>query len=234
MDRIFVYIDPANIKQNIFTCNPSESHHVHRVLRCKVGDELHLLDGRGIMYRGQIKTLSPLVSGSIQEIMPEYGENTRAVHLVQAVLKRPALERAVEQATELGARSLTLLLTERVVKKEVNLSRLQKIILATSKQCGRSRFLKIKGPVQFHSWIRTLESSGTFVCHWNGEGKISREVTRVPDKDITCIIGPEGDFSPSELLQILSKGVPVVSLGNRRLRAETAVSSALAVINEHL
>lgn len=234
MDRIFAYVDPSDIKQNRFTCNPSESHHLHRVLRCQIGDELHILDGQGIMHRGQITELSPLVAGEIREILPEYGENSRPVHLVLAVLKRSALESAIERATELGTRSVTLIITERVIKKDVNISRLQKIILATAKQCGRSRFLKIRGPVQFDSWIKKLQPDGAFVCHWHGEEKISQQVAKNRNAEVTCIIGPEGDFSPNEMLAIMSKGVSVVSLGNRRLRAETAVGAALAVINENL
>jgi len=232
-DRTFSIIYPENIHGNSFSLNDDESHHLGRVLRKKSGDTVWLIDGQGMAYEGLIEELHPKVSGKIIKSHKQFGENPRDVHLVLAILKRTALETAIEQATEMGARSVTLLITERIVKKQFNLTRLEKIVRSSSKQCGRSQFMEINGPVTLNEWTKSINynSSTVFGCHWIGESSIS-SVLKNSVSSIYCLIGPEGDFSSGEIEILQNNNIPFATLGNRRLRAETAVSTALSVINE--
>ena len=234
-DRIFSIIHPENISDNTFRLDKEESHHISRVLRKKPGAALWLIDGQGKAYEGVIEKSHPVVSGNIVATHEQFGENPRDVHLVLAILKRNALETAVEQATEMGARSLTLLITDHIVKKQFNHERLEKIVRSASKQCGRSQFMDIHGPVTLPDWLESMnsKSGAVFGCHWIGKTSIS-SLLKTEDSDIYCIIGPEGDFSPDEIEMLQNNSIPFATLGDRRLRAETAVSTALSVINESM
>ncbi len=232
-DRIFSIVSPADVANNSFRLEENESHHIHRVLRRTVGDEIWLIDGLGSAYRGKITHLFPTVRGKIEETFTNFGENHRPVHVGMAVLKRTALEKAVEQATEFGATSIHFLRTDRVVNKKTNIERLQKIVKAASKQCGRANFLSLKAPVDFKKFIAELDTEKyeTICCHWIGKQRIT-SMAKGSTKPILILIGPEGDFSPTELDLLKKKSISFVTLGERRLRAESALSTALAVVNE--
>lgn len=236
MDRIFSIIDPSDVVSGKFSLSPAESHHLIRVLRKQPGEELWLLNGSGTAYLGIIRETSSIVTGDIRETHENYGENSSDIHLVLAVLKRNALETAVEQAVEFGVRSITLVITGHTIKKDVNLDRLQKIIRAAAKQCGRSRFPVVIGPLDFTAWLDPLESGAgiTFACHWIGTEPVGRFIADSGSGSVRCIIGPEGDFTAAEISLLKQKGIPFATLGNRRLRAETAVSAVLAAVNDGL
>ncbi len=232
-DKIFAVAPSNQITSNGFTLDKSESHHVVNVRRKTIGDTIWVLDGQSMAYEGVIEQTSPQVSGIIQSTHSGYGENPRDIHLALAILKRNALETAIEQAVELGVRSVTLLKTDRIVKKDVNLDRLRKIIIAASKQCGRSRFMDVKGPVEFSTFITEFNQQkfDGFACHWIGKQSVSQTM-QVGEKPVFVIIGPEGDFSPREIKCLEENSIHFASLGPRRLRAETAVSAACSIMND--
>lgn len=226
-DKAF-YVNPLNVNGSTFQLDKAESNHATRVLRLKQGDEICLLDGAGIGYHAKIKSIGKNVSGTIQESIPDLGENKCSVNLASGLIKRDRFELMLEKATELGVNKIQPLTLERCVKKTMNFERGQKIVISSAKQCRRSRFPVLHEPIDM---IKLLKNSdGQFISGLMGADKSLSELKL--DKNITVIIGPEGDFTENEIGQMKNAGVLFFNLGGRRLRAETAALNSLAVLNE--
>jgi 16S rRNA (uracil1498-N3)-methyltransferase len=226
-DKAF-YVNPFNVKGSTFQLDKAESNHATRVLRLKQGDEICLLDGAGIGYHAKIKSIGKNVSGTIKESLPDLGENKYSVILAPALIKRDRFELMLEKATELGVNEIQPLTLERCVKKTMNFERSQKIVISSAKQCYRSRFPVLHEPINMKKLLKN--SDGQFISGLMGADKSLSELEL--DKNVTVIIGPEGDFTENEIGQMKNAGVLFFNLGGRRLRAETAALNSLAVLNE--
>jgi len=226
-DKAF-YVNPLNVNGSTFQLDKAESNHATRVLRLKKGDEICLLDGAGIGYHAKIKSIGKNVSGTIKESLPDLGENKYSVILAPALIKRDRFELMLEKATELGVNEIQPLMLERCVKKTMNFERSQKIVISSAKQCCRSRFPMLHEPIDMKKLLKN--SDGQFISGLMGADKSLSELEL--DKNVTVIIGPEGDFTENEIGQMKNAGVLFFNLGGRRLRAETAALNSLAVLNE--
>ena len=228
-DKAF-YVNPLNVNGSTFQLDKAESNHATRVLRLKQGDEICLLDGAGIGYHAKINSIEKNVSGTIKESIPDLGENKCSVNLASALIKRDRFELMLEKATELGVNEIQPLTFERCVKKTMNFERSQKIVISSAKQCCRSRFPILHEPIDIKKLLKN--SDGQFISGLMGADKSLSELEL--DKNVTVIIGPEGDFTENEIGQMKNAGVIFFNLGGRRLRAETAALNSLAVLNELL
>jgi len=226
-DKAF-YVNPLNVNGSTFQLDKAESNHATRVLRLKQGDEICLLDGTGIGYHAKINSIEKNVSGTIKESIPDLGENKCSVNLASALIKRDRFELMLEKATELGVNEIQPLTLERCVKKTMNFERSQKIVISSAKQCCRSRFPVLHEPIDIKKLLKN--SDGQFISGLMGANKSLSELEL--DKNVTVIIGPEGDFTENEIGQMKNAGVLFFNLGGRRLRAETAALNSLAVLNE--
>ncbi|MAO86585.1 MAG: 16S rRNA (uracil(1498)-N(3))-methyltransferase [Candidatus Marinimicrobia bacterium] len=230
-DEHFFYISPDNISKNCFTLDEEETHHVLNVLRLQVDDEIWLLDGVGIAYRGIIKNNGQEVSGEIIAESPGFSEPKVEMHLAVGLIKKDRIEWLLEKAVECGALSITPLLLDRCLKKSLNLERSQKIVRTAAKQCGRSRFPKLNEPTSLDNYLN--DKSDLTVClQSEGETSLSTWQREKSPNKVSVLIGPEGDFSENEMNIIRDNNIKIVSLGNRRLRTETAAITALNII-EH-
>ena len=226
-DKAF-YVNPLTVNGSTFQLDKAESNHATRVLRLKKGDEICLLNGAGIGYHAKINSIEKNVSGTIKESIPDLGENKYSVNLASALIKRDRFELMLEKATELGVNEIQPLMLERCVKKTMNFERSQKIVISSAKQCCRSRFPVLHEPINMKKLLKN--SDGQFISGLMGADKSLSELEL--DKNVTVIIGPEGDFTENEIGQMKNAGVLFFNLGGRRLRAETAALNSLAVLNE--
>ena len=226
-DKAF-YVNPLNVNGSTFQLDKAESNHATRVLRLKQGDEICLLDGAGIGYHAKIKSIGKNVSGTIKESLHDLGENKYSVILAPALIKRDRFELMLEKATELGVNEIQPLTFERCVKKTMNFERSQKIVISSAKQCRRSRFPVLHEPIDIKRLLKNTD--GQLISGLMGADKSLSELEL--DKNVTVIIGPEGDFTENEIGQMKNAGVLFFNLGGRRLRAETAALNSLAVLNE--
>ena len=225
------YIDPGNVIGDTFVLDQEESIHANRVLRLKPNDEICLLDGTGTGFHAIIKSVvHDRVSGLITEKKQELGENKISITLAPAVIKRDRFETLLEKATELGVNEIQPLVLDRCVKKTINTDRCQKIITASAKQCRRSRFPVVKNPKDLETWINSID--GPCIAGSLNAEKVISQLNLGAEEQIHVIIGPEGDFSAQEIKQMKKTGVQFYSLGERRLRSETAVLATLSVLNE--
>jgi 16S rRNA (uracil1498-N3)-methyltransferase len=234
VERRYFHVLRQNIHANRFILDEEEARHLGQVLRLEVGAEIWLLDGEGTAYHGRVEKIGrKTVEGTIDTRYPGYGEDRRDLHLSIGVLKRERLEWAVEKATELGVRSIQPVLFARCVKRSVNRERLSRIAKAAAKQCGRSLIPEIKPLLPFTSWLAAVQGTAV-VGDSTAKESIGEWLRHQPETErpISVVIGPEGGFTPEELSSMGDHGLPMVSLGVRRLRSETAAVVALAILNE--
>ena len=132
------------------------------------------------------------------------------------------IEFFVEKATEMGISEITLLQTEKTERKNITIEKLRKQSVSASKQSLRVHFPIINDLTKFSDFIKEINPEKTFVAHCN-ENLVRINLKEIkPQENITFMIGPEGDFSEKEIQILAEKGVKAVSLGNQRLRTETA------------
>ena len=229
------FVDPDKIQNNHFTLNKKESHHLSNVLRIKAGELVRLIDGVGTTYSGIIENILPeKVTGTIKEVFPKYGEPTCDIFLAIGIIKRTRMELAIEKATECGVRTITTIPMDRSIKRSINYERVNKIIRSATKQCARSKFPSFMDAYSLKSWLDQLYDGPLVVCLGKTTNHIGKLHSILPKnlKGLNLVIGPEGDFTEKETSLLKDNKAIFVSLGNRRLRTETAVVSALSIINE--
>ena len=205
------------------------------MLRIKAGELVWLIDGVGTTYNGVIENILPeKVTGIIKEVYPKYGEPTCDIFLAIGIIKRTRMELAIEKATECGVKAITSVPMDRSIKRSINYERANKIIRSATKQCARSKFPSFMDANSLQSWLDQLYDGPLVVCSGKATNHIGKLHSILPKnlKGLNLVIGPEGDFTEKEISLLKDNKAIFVSLGNRRLRTETAVVSALSIINE--
>lgn len=213
----------ANISSSLAELTPEESFHCTKVLRFKAGQEINLIDGKGNFYSGMLtvvnekKCLVNITSGpKTQTKHPYY------LHLVIAPTKNiDRMEWLVEKAVEIGIDEITFLRcknSERTVIKE---DRLIKIADSAVKQSLQAYIPKINPLVNFSDILKT-NADLKFIAHCEEENKKHLKTFDLKNKTSVVLIGPEGDFSKEEISAAKTSGFSEISLGENRLRTETA------------
>ncbi|NDV46717.1 16S rRNA (uracil(1498)-N(3))-methyltransferase [Paludibacter sp. 221] len=210
-----------------------ESVHAVKVLRLQAGSEINITDGRGGFFRAYVVQPHPkhcLVE--IVEVLPEIGKRNYKLHLAVAPTKNiERFEWFVEKATEIGVDAITPVITRYSERKVIKPERIQKIIVSASKQSQKSNFPVLNPLAKFEEFVRDSVASQSFIAHcYDDEKKLLLRDACKKTTDSLILIGPEGDFSKEEVEMALSKGFLPVSLGDSRLRTETAGVMACATV----
>ncbi|CAM6107197.1 unnamed protein product [Calypogeia fissa] len=213
-----------------------EFSHMTRVLRLKVDDRIELFDGRGGIVNGQLMSISRTAAEVVTlENLHQLSPVAPHWHVAAAfcTLKGGRGEWLVEKCTELGARRLTPLLTQRSSSVSGGRTdRWQRIALAATKQCQRLHSLDIEEPTSLQAFLPQVSRAEVAFVATAGAPPLYEMMSRVPNplQSGILLIGPEGDFTPDELNSLVSIGVTPVGLGPRRLRVETATVAMLAAV----
>lgn len=213
-----------------------ESRHIIKVLRKKNGDVLHITNGRGLFITSTI--IEDLVKHCIAEITntefrakPKYN-----LHLAVAPTKlNDRYEWFLEKATEIGVSEITPIICDHSERSIIKLERYEKIIQSALKQSLQCYLPKLNAPITFKDFIMETVSNQKFIAHCEESKKQSLKQLLKPNQDIVILIGPEGDFSVKEIEIALKNNFIPVTLGETRLRTETAAVVAcqsVAFINE--
>ncbi len=201
-----------------------ESGHCVRVLRYANGDEILLTDGRGMTYTARITNAHPKHC-AFEIIQAEKQVKSHPFHLHLAIAPPKNIERlewCVEKCTEIGVDEITPLLCRFSERKQLRVDRLEKIILSAAKQSLTPYLPKLNELTPYSEFMSAERGGDTFIAHcYKDEKKLLKDLI-VPRHDVTVLIGPEGDFSEQEVALAIAKGYQPVSLGNSRLRTETA------------
>ena len=213
----------GEISGNTVIINNEEQQHIVKVLRMKSGEEIFVTDGKGNLAKGNLVFEGKKVHLEILEIKEKLPNFSPQLHIAIAPTKNiDRIEFFVEKAVEMGISEITFLQTEKTERKNISIEKLTKQAISASKQSLRFHFPKMNDLVKFSDFIKNLNAETTFVAHCN------ENLERIHLKDIdsreniTFLIGPEGDFSDKEIQILADKGIKAVSLGNQRLRTETA------------
>lgn len=202
-----------------------ESQHAVKVLRLQSGDEISIIDGRGGLHQAKITVPYPQKCGfSILESISAYGKRNYKLHIAIAPTKNiDRFEWFVEKAVEVGIDEITPLICRFSERKVLKTERIEKIIVSASKQSLKAYVPKLNETISFADFLKqNHDQSACFIAHcYDNEKHEFNSLIQTYD-DILILIGPEGDFSESEVKDSLAKGFKAVSLGSSRLRTETA------------
>lgn len=203
--------------------NDEEQQHIVKVLRMKDGEEIHVTDGKGNIASGTLIIEGKKAGIEVAEIKTETPDFNPKLHIAIAPTKNiDRIEFFVEKAVEMGISEVTILLTEKTERKNLNIDKIRKQAIAASKQSLRFHFPVINDLIKIQDFLKNIDSETTFVAHCN-ENLERINLNEIPKlENYTFLIGPEGDFSDKEILFLAEKGIKAVSLGNQRLRTETA------------
>ena len=216
-----------------------ESGHCVRVLRHRAGDEIHVIDGLGTMYRCRLVDDNPKgAEAEVFEAFPGWGGHP--YHLTVACCptkNNDRFEWFVEKATEVGVDRIVPVIGDRSERKVYKTDRAFRIALSATKQSLKSRIPQIDEPISVKDFISHsgLDPESLKLIAYCFEGDTRRisiqEALRAYDgTDVTVLIGPEGDFSPEEARLAIDHGYIPVHLGTSRLRTETAAVLAATAV----
>ena len=210
-----------------------ESKHAIRVLRLNVGDEVQLIDGRGGLYAAEIKDAHPKRTIlQINSVNSEYNKRNHYLHIAIAPTKNiERLEWFLEKATEIGIDEISLIICQRSERKEAKTDRLNKIIVSAIKQSLKAWHPVLNEPVSFNKFMAEPFDGQKFIAHCEPGEKQFIKDGFIPFNKYLVLIGPEGDFSPKEIDDALIHKFKAISLGESRLRTETAALEACFEIN---
>lgn len=211
-----------------------EAGHCVRVLRLSVGDEVDLTDGRGHFHKAVISAATSKRC-QVKVVSTEEQPPLWRGHLHIALAPTKHMERVewfAEKATEIGFDRLTFLSCRFSERKVIKTERVEKIVVSAMKQSLKARKPVIDEITPFEQFVRQdFGKAGKFIAHCYPGEKILLRKALQPGCDAVVLIGPEGDFSPEEVELALSCGFTPISLGQSRLRTETAALVAVHLMN---
>lgn len=214
-----------------------EARHATRVLRLQAGDEMMLIDGVGTFYRAEVSlATNHSCQYRILEAIPQEPTWRGHIHLAIAPTKMAErMEWLVEKAVEVGVDEISLLDCDFSERHKLRADRLERIAISAMKQSRKAWKTKINEMMPLKDFLNRDLQGQRFIAHCYQE--IQRQdlfetiYNKVEDTDITVMVGPEGDFSLNEVKAAMAKGFQPVSLGQSRLRTETAGLMAVTMAN---
>jgi 16S rRNA (uracil1498-N3)-methyltransferase len=206
-----------------FSFDKEESKHIIKVMRKKGGDILFVTNGLGFLFKTEI-VLGSDIKCTVKIVSFEKSETPKYhLHLAVAPTKmNDRYEWFLEKATEMGVSEITPIICDHSERKFVKNDRFDKIIQSAMKQSIQCYLPKLNEPITFKDFMKIKNEGLLLIAHCEETGKKSLKDVLKPKENVTMLIGPEGDFSNKEIaLAMENKYIPV-SLGNTRLRTETA------------
>ena len=201
-----------------------EAAHALRVLRLSQGSELEITDGRGMLYKAVVSSVAGkhcYVEAKECNDVPK-GWNGNLCVAVAPTKNMDRIEWFAEKATEIGIDEFVFLNCRFSERKVIKTERVERIVVSAMKQSLKYRKPVVSEMIDFKKFVAMERPGAKFIAHCYDEEKVLLKDVLVPGENATVLIGPEGDFSPEEVKLAMEAGYRPVSLGNSRLRTETA------------
>ena len=217
------YSPTISENEKLFVFDKEESKHIIKVLRKKESDILFVTNGLGFLFKTEIALASD--SKCTVTILSFEKQEPSKYHLHLAVAPTKMNERYewfLEKATEIGIQEITPIICEHSERKVIKIDRFQKIIESAMKQSLHFYIPKLNEPVTYKDFIKKEFNGQKFIAHCEETDKKSFKKEFKLQENALILIGPEGDFSVKEIQMALDNKFIPVSLGNTRLRTETA------------
>ncbi len=222
-----------NISGSEVILSETESKHAIRVLRLAVNSKVQLIDGSGGFYEAIFsdahqKRFKLLITNYIEE----FNKINFKLHIAIAPTKNiDRFEWFLEKCTEIGIDEITPLLSEHSERKVIKPERLEKILVSAMKQSLKAYLPKLHPITSFEEFILNSKFENKYIAHCYEGDKLHLKDSIQKNEDTLILIGPEGDFSNEEVAKAKGNGFEEISLGNARLRTETAGIVACHIVN---
>ncbi len=236
--QLFYTPDISTILKTI-TFNKEESRHIVRVLRKTNGDQLTITDGKGKLYTAEIvQALDKKCLANISSWEDKPKSWNYHLHIAIAPTKmNDRFEWFLEKATEIGVDEITPVYCDHSERRSLKTERMEKVILSAMKQSLKFNLPVLNNPKKFSELVHQKDWDLGLIAHCE-DGKKDHLKSFFPfHQKIMILIGPEGDFSVSEIEQALRQDIKPVTFGESRLRTETAgvvACNTAALLNEIL
>lgn len=221
---------------SILNFDKDESRHIVRVLRKKSGDIVHITNGKGWLFISELISVEQKYCSAKIISKQEFKKRNYKLHLAVAPTKiNDRFEWFLEKATEIGVDVITPIICDHSERKVIKTERFDKIIQSAMKQSLQYQLPELKPLTLFKDFIKQDFTGQRFIAHCEETERKFLKSQIKSRTDITILIGPEGDFSVKEIQTSLKHNFIPVTLGNTRLRTETAAIAAchsVAILNE--
>ena len=207
----------------------SQSHYLNKVMRIKENEFFSLFNNKGEWEAKILKISKGLVEFEIIKQLRQK-ENMKDLWLAFSPIKSNYQNFMIQKATELGVTKFLPIIFDRTIVRSINVERLKKIVIEASEQSNRINIPSIEQTQNLESFLNSNLVNLIFTDLNSTNKKIDK--SKLTNKPICIIVGPEGDFSELEREKIHSfKGVQAIKISENILRAETAVISAISIVN---
>ena len=225
-----------NIKDDLIILDSIESKHCIKVLRKSIGDKVNVVDGNGSLYIGIIHLdNSKECHIKIIDVINDYNNKKFYIHIAISPIKNHhRLEWFVEKAIEIGIDEISFIDCNRTLKKVIKMERIKKTAISAMKQTLKAKLPKINKICNYDDFIKNNKEKNKFICHLEKENKsniFNFKVDIQKHKNVCILIGPEGDFTENEINNSKNYNFKAITLGESRLRTETAGIVACHLLN---
>ncbi|MDC3023036.1 16S rRNA (uracil(1498)-N(3))-methyltransferase [Candidatus Pelagibacter sp.] len=229
MSNIRLFFSATLSADMIDKLDKSQSHYLTKVMRVKENEVFSLFNKEG-EWESKILGISKGIVEFKTTKQLRQKESTKELWLAFSPIKSNFQNFMIQKATELGVTKLLPIIFDRTVVRKINTERLEKIVIEASEQSNRINIPSIESPQNLDSFLKKDTMDLIFTDLNTDNIKIDK--SKLGDKPVCIIIGPEGDFSEAEREKILSfKGVQSLKINENILRSETAVISAISIVN---
>ena len=229
MSNIRLFFSATLSADMIDKLDKSQSHYLSKVMRIKENEVFSLFNRNGEWEAKILKISKSIVEFKITKQLRQK-ENTKELWLAFSPIKSNYQNFMIQKATELGVTKFLPVIFDRTVVRKINKERLEKIIVEASEQSNRINVPIIEDAQDLSSFLKSNSIDLIFTDLNSNNNKIDK--SKLTDKPTCIIVGPEGDFSEAEREEILTfKGAQPIKINENILRSETAVISAISIIN---
>ena len=210
-----------------------EAHHILKVLRKSQGDSIIVVDGKGGWYKTVLET-DKIQNCKVRIVdeKKEFGKPNHYIHIAMAPPKsHDRAEWFVEKAVEIGIQEISFVLTQYSERNNIKLNRIRNRAVSSMKQSLKAYLPQINDILSISNFIETCSNSEKYIGYLADENTNFLSKSAKPDNNYCVLIGPEGDFLPEEVNLAKSCDFQIISLGQSRLRTETAGIAACHILN---
>ena len=209
--------------------NKSQSHYVNKVMRIKENEVFSLFNSSGEWEAKILRISKSIVEFNITKQLRQK-ENFKELWLAFSPIKSNYFNFMIQKATELGVTKFLPIIFDRTIVRKINKERLEKVIIEAAEQSNRINVPNIEDSQNLNNFLNKNDVDLIFTDLNSNNNKV--DLKKLSNKPTCIVVGPEGDFSESERKEILSyKGVQAIKINENILRSETAVISAISIIN---
>jgi len=229
MSNIRLFFSATLSADMIDKLDKSQSHYLTKVMRVKKNEVFSLFNKNGEWEAKVLEISKSIVEFKITKQLRQK-ENFKELWLAFSPIKSNYQNFMIQKATELGVTKFLPIIFDRTVVRKINKERLKKIIIEASEQSNRINVPSIEDDQDLNSFLKKNSMDLIFTDLNSNNQKIDK--SKLTDKPVCIIIGPEGDFSEAEREEILSfNSVQAIKINENILRSETAVISAISIVN---